>query len=66
MTPKVVLELHKGERLYQFILANDSPLGECMDALDQWQQHIVDLRIKAKEKMNEDLKNSEGEQPKAE
>lgn len=38
---KVVLEVKIGERIYEFYLSTDSPLGEIHDALQMMKSEIV-------------------------
>jgi septum formation topological specificity factor MinE len=37
------LEVVKGERRYQLILSNDSPLGECFDVLCEMKAHVLSV-----------------------
>lgn len=55
MQTKVVKEIKKGERVYQFILDTDSPVGEAIDvAIEIW-SYLNEVSKKAIEK----AKNSE-------
>lgn len=51
-----LLEVKKGERLYQMQVSNDSPLGEVFDALNEMRGFVYD---KIKSVMDEAKKNEE-------
>lgn len=55
------LEVKTGDRVYQFVCSNDSPLGEIQDAIIQMRAYIFE-RIK---QVNEELAKAEkkDEQP---
>jgi hypothetical protein len=46
------LEHKIGERTYQFLCDNDSPLGECHDAISKFKSYVVEL-IKSKDEAQE-------------
>lgn len=47
---KVVLEAKIGERSYQFLCANDSPLGEAHDALCEFKAYVIGKMVEAEKK----------------
>lgn len=47
---KVVLEAKIGERSYQFLCANDSPLGEAHDALCEFKAYVIGKMQEAEKK----------------
>jgi hypothetical protein len=46
---QAILEIVVGPRVYQLLLHQDSPLGECFDALTEMRHYIVERIKKAEE-----------------
>lgn len=53
--PLTVLEAKIEQKSYQFAVASDSPLGDCLLALDEIKDHIQDILT--------DLEKKESEKP---
>ena len=43
------IEIKKGDRSYQFILSNDSPLGECFDVLSDMRAIVYQKIVEAQQ-----------------
>ena len=57
-----ILEVKKGERIYRMELENDSPLGECFDALSMMQAYVLE-RLQCAQKAVEEKKPAEEPKP---
>lgn len=62
MSENQILEMNKGDRLYQLHLSKESPLGEVFDVLTEMRLYIVNLIKESTEE--EVIKTENSETPK--
>lgn len=62
LNAKLVMEVKKGERVYQFMLANESPLGEVHDVLHEMKMFVME-RLNEYSQKEKEAQAAKAQQP---